>query len=190
MVNKDQLEQTPEGKQVLALMEEHFSEEQFQPALTLIEQRYTEDETVWDADLNRESKLPFLKTHAAHRLLVFFDSPDHLQAIQDELARREEEHAATVAEATDGNGASVVKPKVKGKTKAKAKTKPKAKAKVVRKVHKVRRVKVTARKTAKKKAVKSVHGKAKAPKRKVSKVGRSKGGARRVKASKGKSKRR
>ena len=41
MVNKDQLDQTEEGRQVLALMAESFSAEQFQPALTLIEQRYT-----------------------------------------------------------------------------------------------------------------------------------------------------
>lgn len=92
MVNKDQLDQTGEGKQVLALMAEHFTAEQFQPGSTLIEQWYTEDQTVWDADLNRESKLPFLKTHPAHRLLVFFASPTHLAKIKDELERREAEH--------------------------------------------------------------------------------------------------
>lgn len=54
MVNKDQLDQSPEGQQVLALLAANFSADQFQPALTLIEQRYTEDQTVWD--------------HASHRL--------------------------------------------------------------------------------------------------------------------------
>ena len=99
MVNKDQLDQTSEGQQVLALMAKHFTAEQFQPALTLIEQRYTEDEAVWNAELNSDSKLPFLKTHSAHRLLVFFASPSHLAKIKNELEQREAEHPIKPAEA-------------------------------------------------------------------------------------------
>src|ERR1017187_4580167 len=98
MVNKDQLDQTSEGKQVLALMAKHFTAEQFQPALTLIEQWYTDDQTVWDAELNVDSKLPFLKTDSAHRLLVFFASPSHLAKIKYELEQREAEHRFVVAE--------------------------------------------------------------------------------------------
>ena len=99
MVNKDQLEQTSEGKQVLALMAEHFTDEQFQPALTLIEQLYTEDLTVWDAGLNTDSKLPFNRTSPAERLLVFFNSSDALVKVKDELQQREAEHARQVEEA-------------------------------------------------------------------------------------------
>src|ERR1700679_1810571 len=99
MVNKDQLEQTEEGRRILALMAENFTAEQFQPALTLIEQRYTEDLTVWDAELNHDSKLPFSRTNSAQRLLVFFASPDHLAKIKDELAEREAEHERQVEEA-------------------------------------------------------------------------------------------
>src|SRR5580693_5787025 len=106
MINKDQLDQTGEGKQVLALMAQHFTAEQFQPALTLIEQWYTEDETVWDAELNNDSRLPFLKTNSAHRLLVFFASPGHLAKIKNELERREAEHPIKRAEAP-----ATVKPK-------------------------------------------------------------------------------
>ena len=123
MVNKDQLEQTSEGKQVLALMAEHFTDEQFQPALTLIEQRYTEDLTVWDAELNHDSKLPFHQTDTAQRLLVFFDSPDHLAKIKDELAEREAEHEHQVegaaAERAPVQKIPAAKSKAKGKTTAK-----------------------------------------------------------------------
>jgi hypothetical protein len=119
MVNKDQLDQTGEGKQVLALMAEHFTAEQFQPALTLIEQWYTEDQTVWDADLNKDSKLPFLKTNPAHRLLVFFDSPNHLAKIKDELERRAAEHPIKTAEASAGKSQAGAKPKAKGETNTK-----------------------------------------------------------------------
>jgi hypothetical protein len=123
MVNKDQLEQTSEGKQVLALMAEHFTDEQFQPALTLIEQRYTEDLTVWDAELNHDSKLPFQHTDTAQRLLVFFDSPERLAKIKDELEQREAEHERQVEEAA-AERASVqqfpaTKSKARGKTAAK-----------------------------------------------------------------------
>ena len=120
MVNKDQLEQTSEGKQVLALMAEHFTDEQFQPALTLIEQRYTEDLTVWDAELNHDSKLPFQHTDTAQRLLVFFASPERLAKIKDELAEREAEHAIKQAEGPAGKVPAAAKPKAKGKAKAKA----------------------------------------------------------------------
>src|ERR1017187_3767960 len=118
MVNKDQLEQTSEGKQVLALMAEHFTEEQFQPALTLIEQRYTEDLTVWDAELNHDSKLPFQHTDTAQRLLVFFDSPERIAKIKDELAERETEHAMKQAEGPAVKVPAATKTKAKGKTKA------------------------------------------------------------------------
>jgi hypothetical protein len=120
MVNKDQLEQTSEGKQVLALMAEHFTDEQFQSALTLIEQRYTEDLTVWDAELNHDSKLPFHQTDTAQRLLVFFDSPERLAKIKDELEQREAEHAIKQAEGPAGKVTAAVRPRVKGKTKKKA----------------------------------------------------------------------
>jgi hypothetical protein len=118
MTNKDQLDQTSEGHQVLALMAENFSAEQFQPALTLIEQRYTEDLTVWDAELNHDSKLPFHRTTAAGRLLVFFASPDHLAKIKDELEQREAEHAIKMAEGPARNISATAKPKAKGKTRA------------------------------------------------------------------------
>ena len=120
MVNKDQLEQTEEGRQVLALMAEHFTDEQFQPALTLIEQRYTEDLTVWDAELNHDSKLPFHQTDTAQRLLVFFDSPERLAMIKDELEHREAEHAIKQAEGPAAKVPAAVRPKAKGKTKKKA----------------------------------------------------------------------
>jgi hypothetical protein len=120
MTNKDQLDQTSEGHQVLALMAENFSEEQFQPALTLIEQRYTEDLTVWDAELNHDSKLPFNRTTAAGRLLVFFASPDHLAKIKDELGQREAEHAIKMAEGPAGKVPAAAKFKAKGKTKTRA----------------------------------------------------------------------
>src|SRR5580698_6921162 len=110
MVNKDQLEQTGEGQQVLALMAKHFTAEQFQPALTLIEQWYTEDQTVWDAELNSASKLPFLKTHSAHRLLVFFASPIHLAKIKTELERRAAEHPIKPVEAPPGKAPAAAKP--------------------------------------------------------------------------------
>src|SRR6266853_486780 len=113
MVNREQLEQTPEGQQVLALMAENFSVEQFQPALTLIEQRYTEDLTVWDAELNSGSKLPFNRTTPAQRLLVFFDSPDRLAKIKDELAQREAEHAIQAAEAPARKVPGAARPRAK-----------------------------------------------------------------------------
>lgn len=91
MVNKDQLEQTPEGKQVLALMAENFTTEQFQPALTLIEQLYTEDQPVWDATINHDSKHPFNQTRPDQRLLLFFLSPGVLANAKNELERRETE---------------------------------------------------------------------------------------------------
>jgi hypothetical protein len=140
MVNKDQLEQTSEGKQVLALMAEHFTNEQFQPALTLIEQRYTEDLTVWDAELNHDSKLPFHQTDTAQRLLVFFDSPERVVKIKDVLAEREAEHAMQL-EAGAAAGPGV---KVKGKGKAKG----------GRSAQKAPRRKVKAAKAVKKKPVK------------------------------------
>jgi hypothetical protein len=180
MVNKDQLDQTGEGKQVLALMAEKFTAEQFQPALTLIEQRYTEDETVWDADLNRDGNLPFLKTNSARRLLVFFASPSHLAEIRDELGRREAEHPITPSEAPSQKGPATVKRKTKGKTTAKAV----GAAKKAR----VRKVKVA--KTAKKRAQKPQRSKAKHRKPKVSKAGRTKvAPARRARSSKLKTKR-
>jgi hypothetical protein len=120
MVNKDQLEQTSEGKQVLALMAEHFTDEQFQPALTLIEQRYTEDLTVWDAELNHDSKLSFEHTDTSQRLLVFFDSPERIAKIKDELADREAEHAMKQAEGPAVKVPAAAKPRAKGKAKTKA----------------------------------------------------------------------
>jgi hypothetical protein len=96
MVNKDQLEQTPEGHQVLVLMASNFTDEEFQPALTLIEQLYIEDQTVWDAGLNHEGKWPFVHTTPAHRLLIFFEHPDHLERIKGELQRRQIEHEANL----------------------------------------------------------------------------------------------
>jgi hypothetical protein len=180
MVNKDQLDQTGEGKQVLALMAEHFTVEQFQPALTLIEQRYTEDETVWDADLNHDGNLPFLKTHSAHRLLVFFASPSHLAAVKDELKRREAEHPITTAEPPARKAPAIAKPKAKGKTAAKA----------VGAAKKARGRKVKAGKTVKKKPHKPQRSKAKHRKPKVSKAGRTKvATARRARSSKSKTKR-
>ncbi len=94
MVNTDQLEQTPEGQKVLVLMASNFSDEQFQPALTLIEQLYIEDQTVWDAGLNHEGKWPFVHTTPAHRLLIFFEHPDHVARIKGELQQRQIEHEA------------------------------------------------------------------------------------------------
>ena len=144
MVNKDQLEQTSEGKQVLALMAEHFTEEQFQPALTLIEQRYTEDLTVWDAELNHDSKLSFEHTDTGQRLLVFFDSPERIAKIKDELAEREAEHAMKQAEGPAGKVPAAARPKAKGK----------AKKKVGGSAPKARRHKAKAAKAVKKKPVK------------------------------------
>lgn len=120
MVNKDQLDQTPEGKEVLALLAKHFTAEQFQPALTLIEQRYTDDETVWDAELNHESKWPFLKTDSAHRLLVFFASPSHVAKIKAELKQHVAEAAVHAAESQAGQPPAAAKPKAKRKTNPKA----------------------------------------------------------------------
>jgi hypothetical protein len=162
MVNKDQLDQTSEGQQVLALMAKHFTAEQFQPALTLIEQRYTEDEAVWNAELNSDSKLPFLKTHSAHRLLVFFASPSHLAKIKNELEQREAEHPIKPAEAP-----ATAKPKAKGKTKPK----------VIGAAQKARGRKAKATKTVKKKTARPQRSKAKHRKPKVSKAGRPRGAA-------------
>ena len=120
MVNKDQLEQTNEGQQVLALMAEHFSEEQFQPALTLIEQLFTEDQTVWDAELNCDSKLPFIRTTPAHRLLVFFEHPDHLAKVKKELERRQLEAAVKTEEASGVKAWVTAKPRSKARTSRKA----------------------------------------------------------------------
>lgn len=144
MVNKDQLEQTNEGKQVLALMAEHFTDEQFQPALTLIEQRYTEDLTVWDAELNHDSKLPFHQTDTAQRLLVFFDSPERLAKIKDELEQREAEYAIKQAEGRAVKVPAPARPKVKGK----------AMTKVSGSVRKARGRKVKATQPVKKKPLK------------------------------------
>lgn len=116
MVDKDQLEQTPEGKEVLALMAKHFSEEQFQHALTLIEQRYTEEQPIWDADLNSDSKLPFLKTTPAHRLLVFFANPSYVAKIKAELKQRAAEAAIHAAESQAGQPTATAKPKPKRKS--------------------------------------------------------------------------
>ena len=120
MVNKDQLEQTSEGKEVLALLAKNFAVEQFQPALTLIEQLYTEDETVWDAELNRDSKLPFLKTDSAHRLLVFFASPNHVAKIKTELEKRAAEIPIQPAPASRRKAPSAAEPKANRKTYRKA----------------------------------------------------------------------
>ena len=120
MVNKDQLDQTGEGKEVLALLAKHFTAEQFQPALTLIEQRYTDDQTVWDAELNHESKWPFLKTDSARRLLVFFASPSHVAKIKAELERRAAEAVIHAADSQAGQAAAAANPKAKRKTKPKA----------------------------------------------------------------------
>jgi hypothetical protein len=144
MVNKDQLEQTSEGKQVLALMAEHFTDEQFQPALTLIEQRYTEDLTVWDAELNHDSKLSFEHTDTGQRLLVFFDSPERIAKIKDELAEREAEHAMKQAEG----------PVVKVPAAARRGARGKAMTKVSGFAQEARRHKVKAAKAVKKKPVK------------------------------------
>ena len=48
MVNKDQ---ASEGQQVLAFMAKNFTAEQSQPALALIGQRYSEDQTLGYAEL-------------------------------------------------------------------------------------------------------------------------------------------
>ena len=167
MVNKDQLEQTSEGQEVLASMAMHFTAEQFQPALTLIEQWFTDDQTVWDAELNRDSKLPFLKTNSAHRLLVFFASPSHLEKVKNELEKREAEHPITPAEATARKAPATAKPKAKGKTKRKA----------IGAAQKARGRKAKAAKTVKKKTAAPQRSKAKHRKPKVSKAGRPRGAA-------------
>ncbi len=120
MVNKDQLDQTSEGKEVLALLAKHFTAEQFQPALTLIEQRYTDDQTVWDAELNHESKWPFLKTDSARRLLVFFASASHVAKIKAELKQRAAEAVVHAADSQVGQRPAATQPKVKRKTSPKA----------------------------------------------------------------------
>ena len=130
--------------------------------MTLIEQRYTEDEAVWNAELNRDSKLPFLKTNSAHRLLVFFASPSHLAKVKNELEEREAEHPIKPAEAP-----ATAKPKAKGKTKRKA----------IGAAQKARGRKAKATKTVKKKTAKPQRSKAKHRKPKVSKAGRPKGAA-------------
>jgi len=181
MVNKDQLDQTSEGKQVLALMAKHFTAEQFQPALTLIEQRYTEDETVWDAELNSDSKLPFLKTDSAHRLLVFFASPSHLVKIKNALDQREADHPIKPAEVPARKAPATSKPKSKGKTKVKT----------FGAAHTGRSPKVKAAKTAKKMSLTPQRGKTKSRKPKVSKAGRAKvAAAQRARSSKRKTKNR
>lgn len=119
MVNKDQLDQTPEGKEVLALLAKHFTAEQFQPALTLIEQRYVENQTVWDAELNHESQWPFLKTDSAHRLLIFFASPTHVDKIKAELKQHVAEVATHAVESQAGQVAATAKLTVKRKTQPK-----------------------------------------------------------------------
>jgi hypothetical protein len=167
MVNKDQLDQTSEGQQVLALLAKNFTADQFQPALTLIEQWYTEDETVWDAELNRDSKLPFLKTNAAHRLLAFFASPSHLEKVKNELEHREAEHLIKPAEAPAGKAPATSKPKAKGKTKTKA----------IGTAQKARGRKANAAKTVKKKPLRLQRSKAKRREPKVSKAGRPRGAA-------------
>jgi hypothetical protein len=101
-------------------MAKNFTAEQFQPALTLIEQRCTEDLTVWDAELNSDSKLPFSRTTSAQRLLVFFASPSHLSKIKNELAQREAEKPSKPAEAPVGKAPAAAKPKAKGKIKTKS----------------------------------------------------------------------
>jgi hypothetical protein len=180
MVNKDQLDQTGEGQQVLALMTKHFTAEQFQPALTLIEQWYTEDQTVWDAELNSDGKLPFLKTHSAHRLLVFFASPSHLAKIKTELKRRAAEHPIKAAEAPAGKSPAAAKPKAKGETNTKT----------IGTAQKARGRKVEAAKTVKKKPLRPQRSKAKRRKPKVSKAGRAKvAAAQRARSSKLKTKR-
>jgi hypothetical protein len=180
MVNKDQLDQTSEGQQVLALMAKHFTTEQFQPALTLIEQRYTEDETVWDAELNSDSKLPFLKTNSAHRLLAFFASPSHLAKVKNELEQREAEHPIKPAEPPAKKPPAAAKPKAKGKTKTKA----------IGAAQEARGRKAKAAKTVKKKPLRPQRSKAKRRKPKVSKAGRARvAAAQRARSSKLKTKR-
>ena len=125
MPDKDQLDQTGEGKEVLALLAKHFTAEQFQPALTLIQQWYTEDQTVWDAELNHESKWPFLKINSARRLLVFFASPSHVAKIKAELERRAAEAVIHAADSQAGQAAAAAKPKAKRKTKPRASRKQK-----------------------------------------------------------------
>jgi hypothetical protein len=179
MVNKDQLDQTGDGQQVLALMAKNFTAEQFQPALTLIEQWYTEDETVWDAELNRDSNLPFLKTNSAHRLLVFFASPSHLAKVKNELEKREAEHPIEPAMAAVGKAPAPAKPKAKGKTRTKA----------VGAAQRARGRKVKAAKAVKKKPVGPQRSKVKRHKPKVSKAGRTKvAAAQRARSSKLKTK--
>jgi hypothetical protein len=137
MVNKDQLDQSPEGKQVLALLTEHFTADQFQPALTLIEQRFTDDQTVWDAELNHDSRWPFLKTDSAHRLLIFFGSPTHVAKIKSELKQHVAEVVAHTAESQAGEAAAIAKPKAKRQTKPKIRGRKRTPAKLgKRKPHK------------------------------------------------------
>jgi hypothetical protein len=174
MVNKDQLDQTSEGQQVLALMAKHFTAEQFQPALTLIEQRFTEDETVWDAELNSDSKLPFLKTNSAQRLLVFFASPSHLAKIKNELEQREAETPVKSAEAPARKAPATATPKAKGKTKTNA----------IGAAQKARGRKANADKTVKKKPLRPQRSNAKHRKPKVSKAGRARVAAQRARRAK------
>jgi hypothetical protein len=146
MVNKDQLEQTEEGRQVLALMAENFTAEQFQPALTLIEQRYTEDLTVWDAELNHDSKLPFNRANPAQRLLIFFASPDHLAIIKDELEQHEAEHERQIEEAAAERDPVQKIPGAKTKARGKTTAKRDGSARKVRS-RKVKAAKATRKKS-------------------------------------------
>ena len=179
MVNKDQLEQTSEGKQVLALLAEHFTEEQFQPALTLIEQRYTEDLTVWDAELNLDSKLAFQQTDTAQRLLVFFDSPERIAKIKDELAGREAEHAMKQAEGPAAKVPAAVRRGAKGKAKTKAsrsaQKSPRRRVKVAKAVKKKPVKRQRSKPPTKRRKQKSVPAKArKSPTKKNRKVSKRK----------------
>jgi hypothetical protein len=122
MVNKDQLEQTPAGQQVLALLAKNFTAEQFQTALTLIEQLYTEDQTVWDAEVNRDSRHAFTHTNSAQRLLLFFDIPSDLARVKNELEQRERQHRTDVEEAVAIIIPAPVKRQAKRQAKSKAKT--------------------------------------------------------------------
>ena len=141
MTSKDQLEQSGEGKEVVALLAKHFPPEQFQAALTLIEQRYTEDQTVWDADLNRDSQWPFLKISQARRLLVFFASPTNVAKIKAELKQRAAETALRQPVVSAERIPAAAKPKAKRKTISKASAA----------VHKARSRKRAAAKTVKQK---------------------------------------
>ncbi|MGD0061223.1 MAG: hypothetical protein ABSD58_17565 [Verrucomicrobiia bacterium] len=114
------------------------------------------------AELNKDSKLPFLKTNSAHRLLVFFASPSHLAKVKNELEQREAEHPIKPAEAP-----ATAKPKAKGKTKPKA----------LGAALKARGRKVKAAKAVKKKMAGPQRSKAKHRKPKVSMAGRPRGAA-------------